>query len=395
MTMTDAPTADETTTRLLAVLADLSDVLPQLQLDDRTPTPCADLNYSELLQHVVGWLAAFTDGLTSSTGRCSDPDNVVVMGDGSHQVERCLQRLAEVLPTVPDDRPLYIGEMGLPTSAALSMILLEYQLHGWDLAVSAGLPWSPGDDGVEASLAFAPATLTPDVQGPGKSFGPRVQVGPQATPFQRLLALAGRDPHWGAAPEPPEKTALGGPLAPPGTGSTGTGSTGTGSAGTGSTGTGSAGTGSASAGAADTGAGRGPRVASGTFTVTEFTARPFEPAVETGVELGYTVMRKEFHGAVEGWSQTQFVSAFDLERGRGSYIAMESFTGTVDGRQGTFNLAHSATTFGGPERAHEFVLIVPFSGTGELAGITGSGAIRVDADDTHRIELYYQLAEGA
>ena len=70
---------------------------------------------------------------------------------------------------------------------------------------------------------------------------------------------------------------------------------------------------------------------------------------------------------------------------------MESFSGTLDGRTGTLNIAHTATTDGGPDRLHELVVIVPASGTGELAGITGVGSMRVDGDGTHRLELEYEI----
>jgi hypothetical protein len=70
---------------------------------------------------------------------------------------------------------------------------------------------------------------------------------------------------------------------------------------------------------------------------------------------------------------------------------MESFEGTVDGRAGAFNFAHSATTTGGPQRLAELFVIVPASGAGELAGITGTGALEVDADGVHRLHLDYDL----
>lgn len=371
--MTNSPTT-ATTAQLLEVLDDLVGLMAGMQLDDRAITPCADLNYSELLQHIVGWLTAFTDGLTFPAGRCSDPDDVVVMGDGAYQVQRCAQRLADALADVAADRPLWIGETQLPTGTALQLILLEYQLHGWDLARTAGQSWAPGQEGVAASLAFAPGILTPDSQGEGRMYGPRVQVAPDAEPFDRLLGLCGRDPAWGTVPDTPagldttagletpaEQAAAAVPQEPVRTP------------------------------AAPPAPGAGPRRACATFTVTEFTPQPFTPAVDTALDTGYTLMRKQFSGAIEGWAQTQFMSAFDMELDRGSYLALESFTGTVDGRRGTFNLAHSATAYGGTERVHEFVLIVPFSGTGELTGITGTGTILIDADGTHHLHLYYRL----
>ena len=91
-------------------------------------------------------------------------------------------------------RPLVLGGAGMPGELALSMILWEYQVHGWDLARAIGRPWSPDPDGLEASLAFAPMMLTDDYQGEGKPFAPRVPVPEDAPPLDRLVALSGRRP---------------------------------------------------------------------------------------------------------------------------------------------------------------------------------------------------------
>lgn len=107
--------------------------------------------------------------------------------------------------------------------------------------------------------------------------------------------------------------------------------------------------------------------------------------------VGVATMRKEYEGEVTGRSATLFTSAFDHARGTGTYVAMESFEGVLDGLEGAFNFAHSATTLG-EGRQSEFFVIVPSSGTGELAGITGTGGMAVDADGTHRIWFDYELA---
>jgi hypothetical protein len=132
--------------------------------------------------------------------------------------------------------------------------------------------------------------------------------------------------------------------------------------------------------------------ASGTFKVVAFTPTELspDPAVATGLPVGVSTMEKRYEGAVEGRSATLFTAAFDQSSGVGTYVAMESFEGTVDGRTGAFNFAHSATT-GGADRGEEFFTIVPTSGTGELAGIRGSGGMAIDADGTHRIWFEYEL----
>jgi hypothetical protein len=132
--------------------------------------------------------------------------------------------------------------------------------------------------------------------------------------------------------------------------------------------------------------------ADGTFTVTAFvpTELAGDPEVPTAVAVGVSTMRKEFEGEVAGRSSSLFTAAVDQQAGVGTYLAMESFTGSVAGLEGSFNFAHSATTHG-TDRAAEFFVIVPSSGTGKLTGITGTGGIAIDTDGTHRIWLDYEL----
>jgi uncharacterized protein DUF3224 len=131
--------------------------------------------------------------------------------------------------------------------------------------------------------------------------------------------------------------------------------------------------------------------ASGTFKVTDFSAAPVpSPAIETALPVGVATMAKEYAGEVAGRSATVFTSAFDQAAGVGTYVAMESFAGALHDREGAFNFAHTATTLG-ETRESEFFVIVPSSGTGALAGITGTGGLAIDADGTHRIWLDYEL----
>lgn len=132
--------------------------------------------------------------------------------------------------------------------------------------------------------------------------------------------------------------------------------------------------------------------ASGTFSVDAFTETPVvpDPPIATALAVGVVQMTKSYEGEIAGRSATLFTSAFDQATGVGTYLALESFEGSVAGRAGTFNFVHSAST-GGADRRDEFFLIVAASGTGELAGITGTGGLAVDADGTHRVWLDYAL----
>lgn len=178
-----------------AVLDDLADVLDGVS-DASAPTPCTEYDVATLRHHVVGWLTAFTDGYEDREGQCSDPDVVKVQGSGGDQVRSLRARLDEALrDAVP---VLRIGDAETPSAMALSMMLWEYQMHGWDLAQATTQSWSPDEQGLLASLEFAPGMLTSDYQGVGKPFAPRVEVAADAPAMDRLAGLSGRDPHWSA-----------------------------------------------------------------------------------------------------------------------------------------------------------------------------------------------------
>lgn len=133
--------------------------------------------------------------------------------------------------------------------------------------------------------------------------------------------------------------------------------------------------------------------AAGTFTVSSFVPAQLEPppvAVEVGTAVGTATMEKVYEGDVQGRSATIFVSAFDMGTGVGTYVALETFAGRLGDREGGFAYAHSATTLGS-DRRDELFVIVPGSGVGDLAGISGSGGLAVDSDDTHRVWFDYQL----
>jgi hypothetical protein len=72
----------------------------------------------------------------------------------------------------------------------------------------------------------------------------------------------------------------------------------------------------------------------------------------------------------------------------GPYVGYELVTATVDGRSGTFVLSAAGDHRGGVARTD--VTIVDGSGTGELAGISGSGSYAADAME-YTLELDYSL----
>ncbi len=74
----------------------------------------------------------------------------------------------------------------------------------------------------------------------------------------------------------------------------------------------------------------------------------------------------------------------------GVYVAVERFTGTVNGRKGTFAFHHTGIMDRGKQNLT--VTIVPDSGTGDLVGIGGAMKIIIDGKK-HFYELDYSLKQ--
>ncbi|MBB5831188.1 DUF3224 domain-containing protein [Brachybacterium aquaticum] len=100
-------------------------------------------------------------------------------------------------------------------------------------------------------------------------------------------------------------------------------------------------------------------------------------------------LAKEWTGGAEGTSRGVMLTAGDPETGSAGYVVSETFEGTLGGRRGTLVLQQLGTMAAGePELQY---VIVPGSGTDELAGATGTVTIGEIHDDG-RHEVRIQLA---
>ena len=129
--------------------------------------------------------------------------------------------------------------------------------------------------------------------------------------------------------------------------------------------------------------------ATGTFDVKMAPADVTEIGKAAGV--GRMTIDKVWTGDIQGTSKGEMLTGVTAETGSMAYTAMERVTATVAGKAGSFYFAHRATMLKAePSGAVLQCDIVPGSGTGELAGITGSLSIDTSGGG-HRYELVYQL----
>lgn len=98
---------------------------------------------------------------------------------------------------------------------------------------------------------------------------------------------------------------------------------------------------------------------------------------------------KQYHGGLDAKARGQMLSVGTKVEGSAVYVAVEQVDGTLDGRKGTFALSHIGTmTRGVPNLS---ITVVPDSGTGELAGLSGTLGIRIEAGGKHFYDFEYTL----
>ena len=123
----------------------------------------------------------------------------------------------------------------------------------------------------------------------------------------------------------------------------------------------------------------------GTFEVSVTPADP--EVVEAGLGLSRYTLAKTFSGGMTGSGVGQMLAG-GVSAEEATYVALERFVGTLDGKEGAFLLAHR-----GDMNAQGYTLsitVVPGSGTGELAGISGDFALTLEGGE-HRYDLGYSL----
>lgn len=172
------------------------------QLDARTP--CTGSSLGDLLDHVDGLALAFTAAAKKTPvegdrqGPSADASRL-----GPDWRTRLPERLATLAAAWADSEAwsgmTAAGGVELPGEVAGLVALNEVIVHGWDLAVASGQPYSAEPALVEAAYGFVQAAVAENPEGSPGLFGPPVPVPDDASLLDRLLGLTGRDPAWRAA----------------------------------------------------------------------------------------------------------------------------------------------------------------------------------------------------
>lgn len=116
-----------------------------------------------------------------------------------------------------------------------------------------------------------------------------------------------------------------------------------------------------------------------------------QPLAESGGVPQRLALDKQYHGALEASAKGEMLAAGDQKAGSAGYVAMETITGSLGGRSGSFSLMQLGLMFTGKFEMR--VEIVPGSGTGALAGIEGAMKIDFGPKGEHFYTLDYTLPQ--
>jgi len=126
---------------------------------------------------------------------------------------------------------------------------------------------------------------------------------------------------------------------------------------------------------------------SGTFSVKLNPQENYATGVD-GIKLARMSIDKSFEGALSAISQGEMLSALARVNDAAGYVAIEQVTGLLEGKSGSFVLQHFGIMDAGRERL--ILEVLPGSGSGDLAGISGTMHIRIE-DGQHYYEFDYTL----
>jgi uncharacterized protein (TIGR03086 family) len=165
-------------------------------------TPCTQYALGDLVEHVGGLAQAFTDAADKSvlpgSSQAPSPDGSRLEENWRTRIAGDLDRLAAAWQQPEAWTGMTeAGGVPLPGDVAGLVALNELVLHGWDVARASGQEYRP----TEAEVQACHGLLAP-ISGPGSEggrppiYGPEVPVPADEPAFDRLLGMAGRDPHW-------------------------------------------------------------------------------------------------------------------------------------------------------------------------------------------------------
>lgn len=112
------------------------------------------------------------------------------------------------------------------------------------------------------------------------------------------------------------------------------------------------------------------------------------PQLDDEIQTGRMLINKVYSGGMVGQGKGQMLSKRTDVTSSAAYVAIEEFTGTIDGLEGGFTFIHVGVMHDGQDSLN--VSIVPDSGIGGFQGISGTLKIVV-SEGNHSYSFEYAI----
>lgn len=165
------------------------------------PTPCPAWDLRALLAHMTAQHVGFA---AAALGRGGDPA-VWRPADAEDPVAAHAAAAEAVVSAFAApgvlDRPFDLPEIprapSFPGRVAIGFHLVDYVVHGWDVARTLRLPYSPPEEVLATALPIARAAPNgPERLTENAAFAPAHPIPPGTPPLEEILLRLGRTPSW-------------------------------------------------------------------------------------------------------------------------------------------------------------------------------------------------------
>lgn len=166
------------------------------------PTPCAEWNVTQVLQHAAGDQLGYASALTGGPGPTENPfaPSGKLTESPQSLLEPALAAAAEAWATVDEQHPAQEVRVPLPPGTMTATLgvgacALDAAVHAWDIAVATGQRPPPTDELARALLPVAHQIIEPLR---AFAFAPPVEekAGAATGETATLLRYLGREPAW-------------------------------------------------------------------------------------------------------------------------------------------------------------------------------------------------------
>ena len=165
----------------------------------QSPTPCQDWDVRALVNHVVSeqrWSVPLFAGATIAEVDDRFEGDLLGADPVLNAAEAAEDAQAAVSETGVLERTVHLSVGDTPGAEYIQQLFADHLLHGWDLAVATGLDSKLDPRAARACLDWF--RDREDLYRGAGIIGPRLELAPDATAQEQLLAAFGRDPNLGS-----------------------------------------------------------------------------------------------------------------------------------------------------------------------------------------------------